>query len=131
MKEDIRRLKYIAFDVIEEEHLPKPKDIKFRYALSGVKARQGCCIRNKLNNNFRIIVNLVIAKFFEDNNGKFTNKEGKHFRRAEIGQELNFDEIKENTAHEIAHLKFWEHSAQHKVYTSHILLKLNERLGAK
>lgn len=128
--EKIIQLRNVGYDVIKEEKLSKPKEIKFRFSLSGTKCISGTCIRKTYNNSFRIIINLVKVKFFEDENGSYTdNKTNKKYKKALIGEEISFNNLKKTLAHEIAHLKFWNHTPQHKSYTNHILKKINQRIG--
>ena len=123
--EDI--LKQMAFDVIEEEGLPKPREIKFKHTIGGTK-RMGVCMKYRLNNDFKLIINTTKIRWFEDPEGQYKDKEGTRFRKATIGEKLSDEDVKETLAHEIAHLKFWQHDAQHKSYTLYILNKINEKL---
>lgn len=128
-KELNSRLIDVAYNVIEEEKLPRPKDIRLRNSLHGTRKRQGTCI--KFNEGYRIIVHTSSAKFVKCKTGKFINKEtGERYRRA-LGQFHPFEKLVEIMAHEIAHLRYWNHDAQHKSYYKHILQKLKDRLGLK
>ena len=125
-------LKATAFLIISNENLPVPTQIRFKRGLTGNKNRIGCCSRQNSTNSFRININCIRAKFYPDKNGKYTDKTtNKKFSKCTIGEEIPFNKIVHTTAHEIAHLKFWKHDAQHKSYTKHILSILQLRLGIK
>lgn len=133
MEDNLKQLVGIAYDIISEEHLPRPKFIKMRNSLSGVKSRMACChrIRDVASNScaYNITVNIISARFVKCTEGKYVDrKTGERFRRA-IGDRIPFAKIVEHTAHEIAHLKYWKHNLQHRSYTQHILDKLKQRLG--
>ncbi len=125
-KEDLDKLKNIGYKIIKEEYLPMPKEIKFKNSLSGGFRQNGCLIKYGRTNTYKILVNLRKAKFFEDTNGKYKDKKGIKWRRAIIGNIISFDEIKDTLAHEIAHLKIWNHPPEHKEYTNYILEKINK-----
>ena len=119
-----------AFEVIKREKLPTPVSIRIRRSLSGTRKRRGVCHIDYTTNDYRISVTNTESKFYEDPNGKFTdNKTGIKFSRALIGIERSYKVIIEVMAHEIAHLKFWKHDAQHKSYTNYILNKMINGLG--
>lgn len=120
-------LKYVAFDVAEKEKLPKPSDIRFPRSLNGTMKRHGTCIKNKTNNNFKIIIHTIKARFVLDPNGKYRNKKGERFRRV-MGIEREFKEVVDTVAHELAHLKYWKHDAKHKSYSLFLCEKLKEGL---
>ncbi len=128
-KDQIYKLTEIAYRVIKHEGLSKPSEIRFRNPISGVRKTMGVCtkIKNEYGDEYNIIISTIKAKFFPNINGKFIcNKTGQKLRKAEIGENLSLKEIKDTLAHEIAHLKFWNHSASHKNYTEHILTQINK-----
>ena len=89
----------------------------------------GCCQRIGYGDNIRysIIVTTIKSKFFPDSNGKFKCiKTSQRMRKAAVGEPLTFEKIKQTLAHEIAHLKFWNHGPQHINYTQHILEQINK-----
>jgi len=127
-KEKNKRLVSTAYDVIDEENLPRPKDIRLRPSLGGTISRRGTC-QKMYGTDYKILVHTSKAKFIKCATGNLTNrKTGEKYRRA-IGEELSYERLVKIMAHEIAHLKFWKHDAQHKSYTDHILSILNFRLG--
>ncbi len=122
----------IGFEIIEEEDLPKPHEIKFRHSLYGTKKRIGTCISNSNRITgeikYKIIVHTTKPNFVRDDNGKYRmKKDGLMYRRA-VGIFRSFDEMKLTLAHEIAHLKFWNHNVEHLSYTNYILEKINKKL---
>ena len=126
-KELQKRLVSVAYDVIDEERLPRPKYVRLRSSLHGTKRRRGTCI--KFSNDYKILVHTTTAKFIECATGNLIErKTGKRYRRA-IGEEHPFEELIKIMAHEIAHLKFWRHDTQHISYTKYIFEKLKCRLG--
>lgn len=126
-KEMNKRLVSVAYDVIEEEKLPRPKEVRLRLSLYGTRSRRGTCI--KFAEGYRIIIHTSEAKFIECENGPLVDRKTKKTYRRAIGEELPFERLVEILAHEIAHLKFWKHDTQHKSYTRNILGKLKQRLG--
>jgi len=130
-KEDLLKLENIGYKVIKNEGLPVPTEIKFRNSLGGTSRRLGTCVRSRKDGSFKIRVNLVTAKYFEDPNGRLIDKEGKKYRRAIIGNKVPFDELKATLAHEIAHLKIWNHPPEHEPYTQHILGEINKEYEIK
>jgi len=115
----------ISYEIIKEEKLPKPGQIKFLSPLSGIKKRLGTCIHRKIKEEFKIIVYTTIADYVDDENGNLINKKtNKKVRRLLLGKELSINEVKHTLAHEIAHLKFWKHDAKHKSYTEHLYKKI-------
>lgn len=140
MKENDKKiveLRDSAYNIISEEKLPRPTNIKFRSSMRGTRLTGGCCIKNKYKNEYRIIIHLVVAKYFkiteeeakEIKNYYINKKDNTYYKRAMKGNEKSFDNIKTTLAHEIAHLKFWDHTPEHLSYTQHILKKINQRIG--
>jgi len=118
-----------AYDVIQEEKLPKPTSIRFSNSAIGTRQREAVCVHNRRVDCYRILMHERQQRFFEDPNGKYKDKKGNNFRRAEIGKLRSNKDIVRNMAHEVAHLKFFKHTPQHHSYTKHILEKINNRLG--
>ena len=130
MKRDLRYgLIDITRQIIEKEKLPKQSEIRFRDSLGGVRRRIGVCIKHRIDDSYVIIINTVKTKFFPDPNGKFKSKKtGERLRKAIIGDEVSDDLIVYTLAHEIAHLKFFKHTKEHKLYTEHILEEIKVRI---
>jgi len=83
-----------------------------------------------LQKKYRIIITTTKAKFFNDPEGRYTDlKTGEKCRKATIGEQIDDEEILDTCAHEIAHLKYWNHIPEHKSYTKHILGRLKEELA--
>ena len=112
-----------AFVIIKKEELPKPTEIKIRSTTGGTKKRRGSCTKNFTTGDFKIIINSTDAKFIPDENGKFIDKKGNKFKKATMGVEATDDVITKRLAHEIAHLRFWNHNAEHVGYTEDIYKK--------
>ena len=128
---DYKQLVNVAYDVIDEERLPTPKRIHFKQPLDGCRKVQGVC--KKVGGGYSISVTTTKSNFVEDEKGKYVMKNKgvfKHYRKI-MGTERPIDEIKDTLAHEIAHLKFWSHSPEHKSYTKHLLDIINSKLGCK
>jgi len=126
-KDEKKQLIKIGYKVIESENLPVPSNIKILSPFAGIRTRNGTCILQKRNNSYKIIIYSRVADYENDPKGKFINdKTGIKCRRLAVGKDRSLNEIKETLAHEIAHLKFWDHGAQHKSYTNHILNKIEE-----
>jgi len=122
------KLKGFAFEVIEEEGLSKPKEIKFRAPLFGAKRKYGTIYRDIRNGDFiKIIITTTKERFLEDDNGIYRDKAtGQCYRRG-YGVPLDNETIIMNMAHEIAHLKIWRHGISHRSYTQHILRLLKKK----
>lgn len=124
-----KRLIDVAYDVIEEEKLSRPTSIRFSNSAIGTRRREAVCVHNRRVDTYSILMHERRQRFFPDENGKYKNKKGENFRRAEIGELRSNKDIIKNMAHEVAHLKFFKHNPQHHSYTKHILEKINNRLG--
>lgn len=121
MKQEYLRLKEIGFEVIKEYNLPNVQDILFKASLSGTRKRGGSCIRYKKDNEYKIIVHTTTPRFVEDPNGRFIDKRTQmRYRRLLIGKDKPFETIQSVLAHEIAHLKFWNHNAEHLSFTNEL-----------
>jgi len=123
MKERYDKLKELGYEVIREEGLPVPTDIKFKFYLNGTH-QEGTCFRKSCENtnSFRILINTIRPKYVFD-------KEKRTRMRRVMGTERPFKQIIDTTAHEIAHLKFWDHGPQHTSYTNYLFDKLKEKMG--
>jgi len=135
-KETYDIIKNICYEIIEEENLPKPKDIIFRYSLRGVKKRLGVCYGEKHKSTGcipqHIIISLTKAVWYEDPNGRFKDiKTNMRYRKSEVGKLIPFNELTDTIAHEIAHLKYRPHPKEHKDYTFEILKILEIKLEEK
>jgi len=128
-KEEYKLLKDIAYEVIIEEQLSVPTEIKFKNPLNGANRRMGANIWNKLYNTYKISVTTTEAQFVEDDNGTLINKQGKKYKKL-LGKERNFNDIKLTLAHEIAHIKYRKHNKEHKNYTQQIIKLINNKLEA-
>ena len=134
-KEKLQLIKDTAFELIEEERLTKPNKITMRNSLSGVRKRYGALTksRHRINGKERIsiVVNTIEARFYEDPKGRFRDKKGNRFSRYLTGKKIDIKEIVHTMAHEIAHIKFWNHTPQHHSYTDSLNLRLVEMLEGK
>jgi len=118
----------IGYDIIREEKLPIPKEIKLINTVLGTRRTKGNCTRHKITDEFKIRVNIRTAAFIPNPLGKYIcRKTGERVERI-MGKIMSLNEIKDTLAHEIAHLKYWNHDAQHTSYTKHILDRINTRL---
>ncbi len=118
-----------AFELIAEENLPLPTEIRFRRSVSGVRKREGACSKKYATNSFSIIINTIESRFYPDKRGKFRDrKTGQRMSRYTQGKEIKFSRVVKTTAHEIAHLKFWNHTPEHTSYTAHLNQLLINRL---
>jgi len=126
-------LKNLAYDIIQEERLPMPKDIRFRVSLNGTISREGTCFKDRRVGGFRILIHTVKARFVpvdKDYKGKtyFRKNEPDVKLRRVMGTDKSVQELASTLAHEIAHLKFWNHSTEHTSYTNHLYGLFKERL---
>jgi len=129
LEKQLTRLRKAAMEVIKKEELPVPSQIRFRNnSKRGNKHARGRCIKSRADNKYRILVALFKAKFVPHPEGEYRNRRtGQRLKR--INPELcSFEELRKTLAHEIAHLKFWEHTQQHRSYTHHIDEQLKEVL---
>lgn len=119
----------IAYEIIKIEKLPKPEYIRFFTPVFGHLKRRGTIAKN--NDKFSIRIYTKTSSFFDDEDGKFVNKKtGKKCTRG-VGRYLTHDEIVNTVAHEVAHLKFWQHNAQHKSYLTYIKQMIMDRVKVK
>lgn len=115
--------------VIDRENLPKPERICIRTPVYGTKTTRGKCIKSIESKKYRIIISTIKAKFINDSQGKYRSKvDGEKYRRV-MGDERTINEIIHISAHETAHLKYWDHGPQHESYTKHIEKLLCQELG--
>ena len=131
MKPEHKALIEASFSVIKDESLPVPTEIKIRFSVAGTIKRRGVCYINHTTGKYKIVVPDSKARFYESPTGRYINKEGKRVEKDLVGIELPFWDIMKTMAHEIAHLKFWQHNQEHKGYTNHILQLIINKLGGK
>jgi len=128
-----KELGICAYKVIQEEGLTVPTEIKFTSPAKGTQKYGGKCSKNaKHHNNYKIRICLKMPNYVEDPNGKYSynNKPEVKYRRAG-GIWKPFKGVIKIMAHEIAHIKFWEHGPTHTSYTAYIEKKLIKMLGEK
>lgn len=130
----IKILGECCLEVIKQEGLPKPRKISFR--IGGYLHRRGTLYRKHSlsdsdKDKYHIIIYLAKAKFICDNTGRYNNEYGTRLRKMVGGEKIPFPKIIKTSAHEIAHLKFFNHGAQHRSYTDTILIKLKTALEEK
>lgn len=133
VRNEHKELGMCAYQVIEEEGLPKPFEIKYTSPGKGTKSYGGRCSKNqKTNDNYKIIICLKTPTYVQDPEGKlfYKNKPEIKYRRAG-GKWKPFKRVIQTMAHEIAHLRFWEHGPTHTCYTANIEQKLIKLLGEK
>ena len=124
-----QKLIQAAFKVIAEEGLPEPTYIRYRYPKAGAKSSHGTCHLNKVLKEYHIVLPLTNRTFIENSKGTFRGrKDGKMYSPKVVPFTLK--QLTKTMAHEIAHLKFWNHGPQHKSYTEYILSKLNVHLNS-
>ena len=131
--EEIEELKRAMNKVIVDEGLVVPDRILIRQPSRGIRKKLGCCIKKRcrktLTTKYTIIVNTLTTKYTPDptGNGRYRNNKTGQTYKATYGVKIPINEIMNTAAHEIAHLKFWDHIPEHLSYTHHILtLLLNE-----
>lgn len=116
----------LAYKIIGEEKLPVPIKFHIRSPVRGTKTKTGSCYRKTRGDpNYKIFIYTRVADFYEDPNGTYTdNKTKKKLRRADVGKDRSIKGIMKCIAHEIAHLKFWNHNIEHTNYMEHILSQM-------
>ena len=129
MKEFLDKLRCKSFEVIVEEQLPEPETINFRYSDKGVRTKKGSLHRYRNNDTYKIIIDMVEPRYVKDLKGKLLNRQTGERLRQVCGKVRTKAEVMAIVAHEIAHLKFWNHTSQHKSYTNHILEQLQIKMG--
>lgn len=136
MKMDIHQRKIlidIMYETIREEGLPNPNKILIRHPTRGKQHSKGALRKVTLRISkmtiFNITITIASPKYIPDENGKFWLKNDKNKRFKFIGwHEQNREDIINTCAHEIAHLKFWSHDAEHTGYTKYLYDILNKKL---
>ena len=123
-----QKLIQVAFKVIAEEGLPEPTYIRYRCPKAGAKRSHGVCHKMKRTGEYHITLPITNRKFIETPNGVFKDKKGKTYMPKVVPFSLK--ELTKTMAHEIAHLKFWNHGPEHRSYTTYILSKLNSHLNS-
>ena len=104
MKEFLEKLKVVTLKVIQEEDLPVPTKINFRYSDMGTKTRAGSCCHRRFNDTYSIIINMVKPRYVLDPNGPLVRRSTKEKLRRVSGTVYSKEEIIKTMAHEIAHL---------------------------
>ena len=125
------KLVKVGYKIIKEEKLPIPKKISIISPMHGIKTKNGSCLKLKMSkddgdNEYFINIYTRLASFIKDKKGKYIDKEGNRLSRETIGRNLSLPKIKHTLAHEIAHLKYWCHTPQHRSYTEYLFNKVNE-----
>lgn len=118
-----------AYDIIADEKLPKPSSIKIRRSLMGTKRKAGTCLFRKSTKEYKIIIHGTTAKYVKCENGNLIHKKTKEKYKRVLGEELPIQQVIHTIAHEIAHLRFWNHDEDHKNYTEYIYELICKRLG--
>lgn len=109
--------------------------IIYRAPYKGTKRRLGTHIRYKTKvglydiGSHKILLYLTSANFVLDPNGKYQDKKGNKYSRLVRGKEIPFTEVVATAAHELAHIKYHDHSRKHKLYTQDLFQKLKIELG--
>ena len=123
-KEVKNKLINLAYKIINDERLDKPKKISIYSPLGGTRVRRGVCRKINQNQNqtdYEIKINSTKTVFYPDENGKYISLKLKcKVSKATIGKERDTKDIIETIAHEIAHLKYFDHSPEHKSYTKYL-----------
>ena len=132
MKPEHKILIEKSFEMIKEENLPIPTNIRIRQSVIGTMKRNGVCTINHNTGDYTISIVDSKCRFYECPNGKYIEKKtGRRMEKDLVGVERTFKELMETMAHEIAHLKFWKHNQEHKGYTIYLIKKLINKLGDK
>jgi hypothetical protein len=118
------------YETIKEESLIVPTRILIRQPSQGKQRRGGTTIKSRhFNNNFRLTVTVTTPKYTQDPNGKYWQRSDKSIRfRCDGWHEVSKERVLEIAAHEMAHLKFWNHDAEHASYTKYLYDILIEKL---
>ena len=109
--------------------------VMFRAPYKGMKRRLGTHLLRRKNLGsynieiHRIILYLTKANFVLDEFGFYHDKKGNKYSRLTRGKIIPFPELVETAAHEIAHIKYRDHSRKHKIYTQELFEKLKLELG--
>jgi len=120
------------YEVIHEEGLPSPNRILIRHPTQPRNCRRaGTTSKSRhYNTYFSISITIASPKYIPDENGKYYLKKDPTQRVKFVGwHEVSRERILEIAAHEMAHLKFWNHKAEHISYTSHLLEILKSKLN--
>ncbi len=123
---DEQELRSIAYEVAEEEELPKIRSITFRNNIAGSK-RGGLCTRFWGRTEYKIHVNLFKPRYIEDVEGVWKDKNGKKWTKTHKGLPRDVGTITRILAHELAHTKHWNHKAGHKLYTKELISLMNKK----
>jgi hypothetical protein len=119
------------YEIIQEEKLIYPKRILIRHPTQGGHASSGKTIKMKTNNDNHVITITISApKYTLDENGRFYSKKDRSIKyKYEGWHEVSRERVIETAAHEMAHLKFWNHGPQHTSYSMYLFGKLVMKLG--
>jgi len=120
----------VMYEVIREENLPQPNRILIRHPTQGGHRSAGTTLKMRsTGGNLRITITISSPLYVLDPNGRFHDRKNKNIKyRYEGWQEVSKEKIIFTAAHEMAHLKFWNHGPEHQSYTTHLLEKLSKLL---
>jgi len=127
-QEEQKQLGAIIVNIAKREKL-NLKSIKFCAFWKGTKRRMGVCVHHKKLDTYAIRLHTIKATFVEDVNGRYKSKDGKSWNRKTLGTPIQFEEIVKTAAHELAHIRYFQHNLKHKIYTNDILEMLISELG--
>lgn len=127
-KEEQEQLGEAMANIAKRENL-NLKAIKFCALWKGTKRRKGVCVHHRKQDYYTIRLHTIEATFVEDVNGRYQTKDGKRWSRKTLGTPIKFEEIVKTAAHELAHIKYFQHNLKHKIYTKDILEMLISELG--
>jgi len=117
------------YEVIKEEALPVPSRILIRQPTRGGSHSSGRCLRSLEKNDFKISVTVTKPEYIRAIDGRFFDRRDKTIRYKFMGwHDVSRERVIEVAAHEIAHLKFWSHDAQHVSYMNHLIKILTVKL---
>ena len=126
LKDSWKLLAKAAREIIIDEELPRIDELKFRSPLNGVMGHSGVCKKRKTltkgYHQYTIILTTTMPKFVKTEKGKHTHisKDRKTYYRRVKGDWRPWKDLVNTMAHELAHLKFWDHTPSHKSYTNHL-----------
>ncbi len=113
-----------ALQLIEDENLPPIIELNFH--TRAVKGRTGVCSKLKLNGTTRYKIRVATYKvnFVLCKNGRYINKHKVRFRKGDKAL-IPYQTLVNTLCHELAHLKYWNHRKDHKLYTKKLISKFN------
>jgi hypothetical protein len=127
-EEEQKQISEAMIKIARQENLNLEK-IKFCAYYKGTRKRLGVCSHKKGDDSYIIRLHLLKATFVEDVNGNYNTKDGKKWIRKTHGTPILFDEVVKTAAHELAHIKYFNHKVHHKIYTNELYEKLKNVLG--